>query len=303
MDILRRSTGVLYLESSAPIVPVDWGNGIVILWDGNDHDWAIGIREFGDDWLGQTSIAVDLATHPEFVAALAGDEMSIAIFSWSVDADGHWGSTTQTLHELLTRAYFVIEEDAITQDFHCEIFLAFVRSLNGVPADGDIYPRHVANIPRIAASHRGIECLSGIQHFTNVQNIVVQGNHLTQLDVSGLANLMHLNASNNAITSLDVTGATALTGLSISRNNMTGITGLNTLNNLQIFWAEANAFDSLAFHPAAPLEGVDVRGNTPHLSRDDITGATAATLSDFNLAEVFRPQSWARLRIASGLAH
>ena len=306
MDVLRSSTGVLYLESSAPIVPVDWGYGIVILWDGNDHDWDAGILYFNqglEDWVGQTSLAIDLTSHPEFNTALAGDEMAIGLFSWSVAASGEFGSTTQTLSDLLTRAYFVIEEHAITPDFHCEIFLEFVRSLDGVPADGDIYRQHVVNIPLIAAPNRGISCLSGIQHFTSVENIIVQGNYLTELDVSGLTNLIHLNASNNAIASLDVTDATALTALSISRNNMANITGLDTLESLQTFWAEANAFDSLAFHPAAPLERIDVRGNTPTLSHTNITGTTVDSLLDYDPAEVFRPRLWARVRIASGLAY
>jgi len=193
-------------------------------------------------------------------------------------------------------------DDAITPDFECANFLAFVRSLDGVPATGDIYAHHVSGITTISASNSGITCLSGVEHFSDVENIIVQGNNLTELDVSGRPNLRHLNASNNNLTSLDVSGAVALEALSISRNGMVTITGLGALENLRVFWAEANAFSSLAFYQDAPLERVDVRGNTPALTRADITGATAQALLDFNIAEIFRPRTWARLRILSGLA-
>ena len=186
--------------------------------------------------------------------------------------------------------------------FSCPNFLSFVHTITGVPITENIYNTHVQNITQISASNRDIESLNGIQHFSNIENIVIQGNNLTELDLSGLLHLRHLNASNNNLTTLNISGATALTALSISRNNISTITGLDTLENLEVFWAESNTFASLDFHPNAPLERIDVRGNTPPLSIANITGATAIALPSYSPTQIFRPRAWARLRILSGLA-
>jgi len=190
----------------------------------------------------------------------------------------------------------------ITNRFTDPNFESLTRSLAGIPDTAPIYNTHVQNITQISASNLNITSLNGIQHFSNIENLIIQGNNLTELDLSGLHYLRHLNASNNSLTTLDVTDATALEALSISRNNIHTITGLNTLANLEVLWAEDNAFDSLTFHPAAPLARIDLRGNTPTLSRANITGATAAALHGYSPGEIFRPRTWSRLRILSGLA-
>jgi len=191
----------------------------------------------------------------------------------------------------------------ITTTFTCPNFLAYVRTLPGIPTTENIYNTHVRNITQISASNLNITSLSGIQHFSNIENLVVQGNNLTELDLSGLHRLRHLNASNNNLTTLNVTDATSLEAISISRNNISTIIGLDTLWWLRTFWAEGNAFTSLAFDHFAPLEKIDVRGNTPPLSRANITGWNAIDLPDYNPAAIFRPRLWARVRIASGLAY
>jgi len=190
----------------------------------------------------------------------------------------------------------------ITPTFTCPNFLSHIRTLTNRPDPLPISQSHVQNITQISAPNHNIQNLSGIQYFTNLENLIVQGNNLTELDLSGLHNLRHLNASNNNLTTLDISDATALTALSISRNNISTITGLDTLANLEVFWAESNAFASLDFHPNAPLERIDARGNTPPLSPANITGATAVTLQDYDPAGIFRPRTWTRLRILSGLA-
>jgi len=189
----------------------------------------------------------------------------------------------------------------IRDDINCPIFLAYVRSLDGVPATGRICPSYVKDVTVIAAPNRGITCLEGIRHFSNIRNIIVQGNYLTELDVSGLEYLEHLNASNNLLTSINVDGAISLAGLSISRNSLGEIIGLDSLVSLGVFWAEENEFSSLDFHANAPLQMVDVRGNTPSLSRGNITGVDL--LSDWDQIATARPRPQARVRVVSGLAY
>jgi len=196
----------------------------------------------------------------------------------------------------------IITDIDISDDFICPAFKQYLNQNHGVPATGAIYPSHVRNITQISASNRGITSLNGIQHFSNIENIVVQGNNLTELDLSGLHRLRHLNASNNNLTILDVTGATALEAISISRNNISTIIGLDTLENLEVFWAEGNVFASLNFHHVAPLEKIDVRGNAPPLSDSNITGWSAINLPDYDPTRIFLPRVWARLRILSGMA-
>ena len=190
----------------------------------------------------------------------------------------------------------------ITLYFTCPNFLSYVRTRTNRPYPLSIYPAHVSGITQLSASDRNITSLSGIQYFSNIENIVVQGNNISELDLSGLNYLRHLNASNNNLATLDVTSATALEALSISRNGMSTLAGLDTLENLEVFWAESNAFAALSFHPEAPLERIDVRGNALPLSRENITGATVDSLLNYNPAGIFRPRTWARLRILSGLA-
>jgi len=229
--------------------------------------------------------------------------------SWNVSGatfwPGHNANTSNTyirmpLHQNVV-ATVQTGEICISNDITCPIFLAYVRSLNGIPTTGTILPSHAANITVIAAPNRGITSLEGIHHFSNVRNIIIQGNDLTTLDVSGFEYLEHLNASNNLLTSINVNGAISLAALSISRNNIGTITGINSLANLRVFWAEENSFTSLAFHASAPLQMVDVRGNTPSLSRSSITGVAA--LLTWDQIATIRPQPWARLRVVSGLAY
>jgi len=219
----------------------------------------------------------------------------------------HWMTVSRVGSEQI--AHFpinipqLINEQDISGSFTCANFLAAVRELPSVPDYGAIYRSHVAGGAVLSVPNRGITSLNGIQYFTNIENIIVQGNNLTELDLCGLSRLRHLNASNNNLTTLDVSDAAALAALSISRNNISTITGLETLENLEVFWAEGNAFASLAFHPGAPLERIDVRGNTPSLSRANITGATADALPGYESARIFQPRTWVRLRILSGLAY
>ena len=113
METLRQSDGFLYLESSAPLIPVDWGYGIFLAGSFNNHDWARHAYNVTGA-VGSNTIAFRLNLHPDYTAAMAGDSLQFGFYSWSLGADGQWGSTTDTISMRLTRAYLVIPSVAPT---------------------------------------------------------------------------------------------------------------------------------------------------------------------------------------------
>ena len=152
----------------------------------------------------------------------------------------------------------------ITRYFTCLTFRNYIRYQIGIPLyAGQIFETQVRDITEIIAPNKGLTSLDGIEFLTEIENIVVQNNHIEAIDVSNLRRLRHLNVANNELKSLDVTDATSLTGLSLSGNYLDSIEGLETLTSLRIFWAEENRFTSIQNLPNTPaLIMVDVRGNS-----------------------------------------
>jgi hypothetical protein len=100
---ISQSDGFLYLESSAPLVPQNWGYGLVWQGDFNDWDWnAQSVHEYNiSGAIGSNSLALRLSDHPSYAAAMACGNFQITFFSWSL-------SESAPMSARLTRAYLLI---------------------------------------------------------------------------------------------------------------------------------------------------------------------------------------------------
>lgn len=111
------------------------------------------------------------------------------------------------------------------------------KDLNGINTvidtnnDGEIQVNEALNISSLNFNQTQVRNLSGIQQFSNLNNVVVQGNmYISTVDVSNLANLKQLMIINNAISSINTTGCNQLEKFNLTQNGGS-ITNLNFLQN------------------------------------------------------------------------
>ncbi len=93
-------------------------------------------------------------------------------------------------------------------------------------------------------SGAGISDLTGINSFTSLFQLVVSGNNLTTLDVSGLTNLGWLNCSYNQLTTLDLSANTKLQQIWCHKNKLTNLT-IPSSPRLWGLWCYGNKLTTL----------------------------------------------------------
>ena len=103
--------------------------------------------------------------------------------------------------------------------------------------DGEIQVSEAQAVTSLQFNGTQIENLSGIQYFTNLQNLICNGNQITTIDLTGLNNLENLETSYNSVLSnLILSNLTSLTTLNCNGNsllsniNFSGLTNLTVLN-------------------------------------------------------------------------
>ena len=141
----------------------------------------------------------------------------------------------------------------ITDDFTCDNFLAYVRELTGRPSPARIMVLHVENITHIHARNRDITSLDGIEHFAQLQELLILYNSLTSLSLVNNPLLEVLNAGINSLTELDVS------------NN-------HQLRYLRVSWGN-NRLSTIDVSNNPLLELLDVGGN--ELTELDVSNNTA----------------------------
>lgn len=159
--------------------------------------------------------------------------------------------------------------------------------------DGEIQESEALNVSYLEVLNLNISFLSGIEFFTNLQELDCSSNQLTNLNVSGLDSLQILNCSDNILTTIDVSGLTNLQNLKCSDNQLTnldvgGLTNLQGLNcsdnqitilnvsgltNLQSLVCANNLLNNLNITGLANLQYVFCIYN--QLSNIDLTGLTS----------------------------
>ena len=102
----------------------------------------------------------------------------------------------------------------------------------------------ISAVTKISVTKYGISDLTGIEYFTNLEELSCYDNLLTRLDVSANTALTTLSCYGNSLTSLDVCANTALVSLNCKCNKLTSldISGCTALKEL---WCDENQLTSL----------------------------------------------------------
>jgi len=152
---------------------------------------------------------------------------------------------------------------------------------NGSTLDQQVLTANLAEVTFVYVSGLGITDLTGIKSFTNLQYLYCDSNPgLTQLDVSGLDQLLGLSVNYTGLASLNLAGLTSLQSLDCSYNgNLTSIdaTGLDALVYL---YCSNNQLTSLIVGGLQSLFSIEARYNS--LTSLDLSGL-------ISLKEVFCP--------------
>ncbi len=100
--------------------------------------------------------------------------------------------------------------------------------------NGEIEMEEALLVYTFHLSSSNISSLEGIEHFTNLNQIVAGYNNLTSVDLTGLDNLKMVNIAFNPMTSINVTNLSGLERLYLYSNELTSLdlTGLDSLEDL-----------------------------------------------------------------------
>lgn len=159
--------------------------------------------------------------------------------------------------------------------------------LNG---DGYLSEDELAAVREISCEGMELSSLVGIGLFPNLELLECSENLLTELDLSGLTNLISLSCYGNRLTSLDLTGMENLEQLDCDLNFLTSL-DLTDCGNLWYLSCGDNALTELDLTPVPLLEVLYAAGNRigeldvsemTELRRMDcsMNGMTALVLND-----------------------
>ena len=120
----------------------------------------------------------------------------------------------------------------ITNDFTDINFLAWIRYALGLEEEDDIYEYHIKQweednhditIEPPDDDDTIIKFLDGIEHFTNIELLDIQGHNINNLDLSYNIKLTRLIAINNNITTIILPNSQYLYHVDLSNNSLTDI--------------------------------------------------------------------------------
>ena len=134
--------------------------------------------------------------------------------------------------------------------------------------DGEIQVSEAQNIQKLYVPLSNISNLTGVEEFTNLQNLYCQYNQLTSLDVTQNVNLQTLYCNNNQLTSLDVSQNVNLEYFSCVNNQLTSLNVTQNVN-LQTLYCNNNQLTSLDVSQNVNLEYFSC--NTNQLTSLDVS--------------------------------
>jgi uncharacterized repeat protein (TIGR01451 family) len=126
--------------------------------------------------------------------------------------------------------------------------------------DGEIQVSEAQAIKWLDINTSYISNFTGIEFFTNLQNLSCSNNQLTSLDVSGLTNLKNFSCVQNQLSSLNVSGLTNLQQLDCYNNQLTSL-NVSGLTNLQQLDCYNNQLTSLNVSSLTNLKRLDCSSN------------------------------------------
>ena len=178
-------------------------------------------------------------------ATVLPENASDKTVTWSIDGtaatmtDNGDGTYTVTAVGAGTATVTVTGNDDPGKTAACQISVDLLGNTAFIEAVGDkctwtkeedgtvlLTPENLAvmaAVTELDLSYKGLTDLGGIEYFTGLTNLNLQGNALTALDVSKNVNLTSLNLQGNALTSLDVSENVNLTNLNLRDNALTAL--------------------------------------------------------------------------------
>lgn len=148
-----------------------------------------------------------------------------------------------------------------------------VSSYNSIDTNGDseIQISEALQIKYLKISNSNISNLSGIEFFTNLENLQCSNNQISSMNISNLINLKYLYCSSNQLTNLNVLSSTNLKEFSCFSNGLTNlnVTGLTNLKNL---YCSVNQLTNLNFSGCTNLQNLICSQN--QLTNLDFSGLT-----------------------------
>ena len=163
--------------------------------------------------------------------------------------------------------------------------------------NGSLSPEEIETVTKVQIIEMGINDTTGIEHFTNLEELYCQYNSIVVLDVSENTNLKHLVCANNNIRCLDVSknlmledlfcSSNELLSLDISHNanlmrldcTMNYLDSLDTSENLYLTYLDCryNRINELDFTNNPNIRKIDCSNNSIHAI--NLTGTSPTTLA------------------------
>ena len=163
--------------------------------------------------------------------------------------------------------------------------------------NGLLSPEEIETVTKVQIIEMGVCDITGIEHFTNLEELYCQNNSIIVLDVSENINLKHLVCANNKIRSLDVSknlmledlfcSSNELFSLDISHNanllrldcTMNYLDSLDTSENLYLTYLDCryNRISELDFTNNANIYKIDCSNN--NISTLNLAGTNPTVLS------------------------
>ena len=125
---------------------------------------------------------------------------------------------------------------------------------------GAILKKDVMNLDRLDLYNMDISDITGIEHFTNLENFHCSMNNLTKMDLSENRKLIELNCSNNKLTALDLSNNINLETLLCFNNKLTHLNLVKNIN-LKYLGCSVNYLAFLDISNNTTLEALRTGGN------------------------------------------
>ena len=131
----------------------------------------------------------------------------------------------------------------------------------------------------VNVSNKNISDLTGIEEFTNLDDLRCFTNSITVLDLGSNTNLTKLNCAENQLTTLDLTNNLSLTEVDCANNLLTTFT-VETNNSMDFLTCNNNSLTSLTLSPNANYSLVECNNNS--LTTIDLTNITITSGEGLN---------------------
>ena len=206
--------------------------------------------------------ALDIKANPTLVATFqSGSILKQAGTITHAYADGETGVTGRLYYDNGVR---VITGKTIAVDaanFPDAGFRGFVgQFLDNDPRDGELSPEEIASVMQINCANGGIASLKGVELFTSLAELNCAGNDLTELDLSGCANLTTVGCSGNRLTAIKLPGNGVIRELDCSGNRLKAL-DLGGSPALQTLNCAGNQLSALDLSRCPQLTALDLSQN------------------------------------------